>query len=55
MVRGNYGLYFRWWDKICGTEFPDYEARYQALFAAKRAGGMRPVSHDQTDQPCRRI
>lgn len=33
MVRGNYGLYFRWWDKICGTEFPGYEARYDALFA----------------------
>lgn len=29
---GNYGLYFRFWDKLCGTEFKDYEARQSALF-----------------------
>ena len=34
MVGGNYSLYFRWWDKICGTEFKDFEARYDRLFAA---------------------
>lgn len=33
MVGGNYGLYFRWWDKLCGTEFKDFEARYDRLFA----------------------
>jgi Delta7-sterol 5-desaturase len=32
MVGGNYGLYFRWWDKLCGTEFKDFEARYDRLF-----------------------
>lgn len=32
LVSGNYGLYFRWWDKLCGTEFPDYEKRYDRLF-----------------------
>ncbi|MBB3358246.1 sterol desaturase/sphingolipid hydroxylase (fatty acid hydroxylase superfamily) [Novosphingobium capsulatum] len=32
MVRGNYGLYFRWWDKICGTEFKNLETKYDALF-----------------------
>ncbi len=32
-VGGNYGLYFRWWDRICGTEFRDYEARYDQQFA----------------------
>ena len=36
MVRGNYGLYFRWWDKMCGTEFRDFEKRYDALFARSR-------------------
>lgn len=36
MVRGNYSLYFRWWDILCGTEFPDYERRYDALFSKGR-------------------
>jgi sterol desaturase/sphingolipid hydroxylase (fatty acid hydroxylase superfamily) len=35
MIGGNYGLYFRWWDKLCGTEFKDFEARYDRLFASK--------------------
>jgi sterol desaturase/sphingolipid hydroxylase (fatty acid hydroxylase superfamily) len=34
MVGGNYGLYFRWWDKYCGTEFADFEARYDRIFNA---------------------
>ena len=33
MVRGNYALYFRWWDTMCGTEFKDFEARYDKIFA----------------------
>jgi Delta7-sterol 5-desaturase len=33
MVSGNYGLYFRWWDKWCRTEFADFEARYDRIFA----------------------
>jgi Delta7-sterol 5-desaturase len=37
MVGGNYGLYFRWWDKLCGTEIKDFEARYDRLFATKSA------------------
>jgi Delta7-sterol 5-desaturase len=37
MVGGNYGLYFRWWDRWCGTEFPDFEARYDRIFAARSA------------------
>jgi sterol desaturase/sphingolipid hydroxylase (fatty acid hydroxylase superfamily) len=49
-VGGNYGLYFRWWDRICGTEFRDFELRYDAIFdrAGKRdlgwpqAEGGRP-------------
>jgi sterol desaturase/sphingolipid hydroxylase (fatty acid hydroxylase superfamily) len=24
----NYGLYFTWWDRIMGTEHPDYHARF---------------------------
>jgi Delta7-sterol 5-desaturase len=47
LVGGNYGLYFRWWDKLCGTEFPDYERRYNRLFenaAAARIVDENPVS-----------
>jgi sterol desaturase/sphingolipid hydroxylase (fatty acid hydroxylase superfamily) len=27
----NYGLYFTVWDKICGTEHPDYAARFEEI------------------------
>ena len=26
----NYGLYFTWWDRLLGTEHPDYHARFAA-------------------------
>lgn len=29
--QGNYGLYFRFWDKLMGTEFVDYEQVYDQL------------------------
>ncbi|MEM6536422.1 MAG: sterol desaturase family protein [Pseudomonadota bacterium] len=37
-VRGNYGLYFRFWDRLCGTEFKDYEQRYDDMFDKIKAG-----------------
>ncbi|HEY1810757.1 MAG TPA: sterol desaturase family protein [Kofleriaceae bacterium] len=30
-VRGNYGLYFTWWDRIAGTTDPTYETTFDAL------------------------
>jgi len=27
-TRGNYGLYFTWWDRWMGTEFKDYKERF---------------------------
>lgn len=30
-VRGNYGLYFTFWDRLLGTEFPDYAQRFDAV------------------------
>jgi sterol desaturase/sphingolipid hydroxylase (fatty acid hydroxylase superfamily) len=33
--RGNYGLYFVWWDRWMGTEFADYEQRFLASTAPK--------------------
>lgn len=32
---GNYGLYFIWWDRIMGTEFPDYEEKFKSIFERK--------------------
>lgn len=29
--KGNYGLYFRHWDRICGTEHPDYVKEYDRV------------------------
>jgi ring-1,2-phenylacetyl-CoA epoxidase subunit PaaE len=29
---GNYALYFTWWDKMMGTEFPNYEKRHREVF-----------------------
>jgi Delta7-sterol 5-desaturase len=32
--RHNYGLYFVWWDRWCGTEHPQYRLRLAALVSA---------------------
>lgn len=29
-ARWNYGLYFTWWDRWCGSEHPDYQNRFAA-------------------------
>ncbi len=29
--KGNYGLYFRWWDRLMGTEHPEYVKRYDEI------------------------
>lgn len=31
--RYNYGLYFRWWDKLMGTEHPDYRRKFEAIIS----------------------
>lgn len=36
MVGGNYALYFRWWDRWCGTEFRDFEARFDRVTGKDR-------------------
>jgi Delta7-sterol 5-desaturase len=41
--RGNFGLYFTWWDRWCGTEDREYLRYGEAHFAAKKStppGGM---------------
>lgn len=37
----NYGLYFTWWDRLMGTEHPEYHARYAA--AAKLSAPSAPA------------
>ena len=41
-MRGNYGLYFNIWDRLMGTNHPEYEARFREVTsrpAAAAAGG----------------
>jgi Delta7-sterol 5-desaturase len=33
--KGNYGLHFRFWDKLCGTEFKDYKTTFEQVQARK--------------------
>lgn len=35
---GNYGVHFRFWDKVCGTEFEDYEATFDEIQMRKNTG-----------------
>jgi Delta7-sterol 5-desaturase len=35
--RGNYSLYFRWWDQLMGTEHPDYRRKFEAIVTSRRA------------------
>ena len=36
-MRGNYGLYFNVWDRVMGTNHPDYESRYREVTSRPRA------------------
>jgi sterol desaturase/sphingolipid hydroxylase (fatty acid hydroxylase superfamily) len=54
-VRGNYGLYFNVWDRLMGTNRPDYEARFARVTGATaaepeapREGESEPAGHWQT-------
>ena len=40
--RDNYGFYFRWWDKLMGTEHPGYAAKFKAVVADKVAAEIQP-------------
>lgn len=33
--QGNYGVHFRFWDKLCGTEFVDYAETFDTIKARK--------------------
>lgn len=40
----NFGLYFTWWDRLMGTEHPDYQARFDAV-AKPMTLSVRAASH----------
>jgi lathosterol oxidase len=46
--RCNYGLYFTWWDRIGGTEHPQYRARLRRLVQAEH-GVQEPGTAPATD------
>jgi sterol desaturase/sphingolipid hydroxylase (fatty acid hydroxylase superfamily) len=48
--RGNYGLYFTFWDRWMGTEFADYEARKVALRNRIIAKGNPPDHESSGDE-----
>jgi lathosterol oxidase len=49
-MSGNYGLYFTWWDRLMGTELPDYRVeflRYASGSSSRQtlvAGGKKQVA-----------
>ncbi len=38
-MRGNYGLYFNIWDRLMGTNHPDYESRFREVTSRPAVGG----------------
>jgi sterol desaturase/sphingolipid hydroxylase (fatty acid hydroxylase superfamily) len=51
----NYGLYFTWWDRACGTEHPEYRSRLAALLLGMdgRNDGETEVTFDRLRRPGR--
>jgi len=41
--RANFGLYFTWWDRLMGTEHPDYQARVADVAERGRTRGRPPA------------
>jgi Delta7-sterol 5-desaturase len=45
--RYNYGLYFAWWDRWCGTEHPEYRKRLADLLTSIEHGrALRPQTSE---------
>lgn len=42
--KGNYGLYFRVWDRLMGTEHPDYVKEYDRIQHNRETAKKAPVS-----------
>jgi sterol desaturase/sphingolipid hydroxylase (fatty acid hydroxylase superfamily) len=35
-MRGNYGIYFNFWDRLMGTNHPHYEVRFLEITSSER-------------------
>jgi sterol desaturase/sphingolipid hydroxylase (fatty acid hydroxylase superfamily) len=44
----NYGLYFTWWDRLMGTEHPEYHARFAKVVRKQPATALAPMLESQT-------
>jgi sterol desaturase/sphingolipid hydroxylase (fatty acid hydroxylase superfamily) len=43
-MRGNYGLYFNFWDRLMGTNHPDYEHRFEEITSRPADRASKPDS-----------
>ncbi|MDB6071628.1 MAG: sterol desaturase family protein [Verrucomicrobiales bacterium] len=43
-LKGNYGLYFNIWDRIMGTNLPDYETRFREVMSRPAPKSNRPAT-----------
>ena len=46
--RANYGLYFNVWDRLMGTNHPEYRTRFELATSCR---GVTPVEHVAADEP----
>lgn len=52
--RGNYGLYFTWWDRLMSTERADYPARFDAVTTRRPADRRAPANTAAASPSARR-
>ncbi|MEX3014013.1 sterol desaturase family protein [Gymnodinialimonas hymeniacidonis] len=45
--KGNYGVHFRFWDRLMGTELKVYDEVFDEIQSRKAAGGMTQAKKDQ--------
>lgn len=38
--KGNYGNHFRFWDRLLGTEFKDYESEFDKIQVRNKSGSV---------------
>ena len=48
---GNFSLYFNFWDRICGTNFPSYDEYFEAVVERRRAPKMPASPLDAPERP----
>lgn len=40
---GNFSLYFNFWDRVCGTNFPNYDEYFEAVVARRKESGQASI------------